>query len=85
MKTVMLTARIDPDIKGRAENILHELGISTTQAISMYFSQIILNKGMPFRVEIPNYETAQAIDDAFDGIDVHEVTDLDKLRKELNS
>jgi len=51
----------------------------------MHFSQIILNKGFPFQIEIPNDETAQAIDEAFAGIDVHKVTDLDQLRKELNS
>ena len=83
MKTVMLTARIEPELKDHAEAILRKLGISTTQAITMYYSQIILNKGIPFRVEIPNQETQKAIDDVFSGIDVHEVSGMDQLREEL--
>ena len=63
MKTVMVTARVNPDLKTSTEKILRELGISTTEAINMFFTQINLRQGIPFSVEIPNAETAKALDD----------------------
>jgi DNA-damage-inducible protein J len=37
--------------------ILNTLGLSFTEAVSIYFKQISLNKGIPFAVKIPNQET----------------------------
>jgi DNA-damage-inducible protein J len=42
---------------------LNELGLTTTQAVSLFFKQISLNKGLPFAVEIPNEQTIKAIED----------------------
>ena len=63
-KTAAVTIRIDPKLKKEAQNIFDELGITTTQAISMFLKQVSLRKGMPFLVEVPNNETLQAMDDA---------------------
>ncbi len=84
MKTVMLTARIEPELKNQAEEILQKLGVSTTQAITMYYSQIILNKGIPFKIEIPNRETQKAIDDVMARVDVNDVTDIGQLYEDMD-
>ena len=60
-KTAYLTARIEPALKSEAEAILSTLGVSTTDAITMLFRQVVLNKGLPFSVRIPNSETINAI------------------------
>ena len=52
-KTANLYARIEPEVKEQAEEILEALGISTSSAISMYYNQIILHRGIPFDVKIP--------------------------------
>ncbi|MBQ9863423.1 MAG: type II toxin-antitoxin system RelB/DinJ family antitoxin [Lachnospiraceae bacterium] len=52
-KTANLYARIEPEVKEQAEEILEALGISTSSAISMYYKQIILHRGIPFDVKIP--------------------------------
>ena len=54
MKTTSVHVRIKEDTKKQAEAILGELGISRAVAIEMFYRQIILNKGIPFEVAIPN-------------------------------
>ena len=46
-------ARIDKNLKENAESILNQLGISPSSAIQMLYSQIVLQKGMPFELRIP--------------------------------
>ncbi len=52
-KTANLYARIEPDVKEQAENVLETLGISVSSAINMFYKQIILQQGIPFDVKIP--------------------------------
>ena len=52
-KTANLYARIEPDVKEQAENILDALGIPASNAINMFYKQIILQRGLPFEVKIP--------------------------------
>jgi DNA-damage-inducible protein J len=52
-KSANLYARIEPDVKEQAERILATLGIPASNAINMFYKQIILNRGLPFEVKIP--------------------------------
>ena len=52
-KTANLYARIEPDVKERAESILAALGIPVSNAISMFYKQIIFQRGLPFAVKMP--------------------------------
>lgn len=52
-KSANLYARIEPDVKEQAENILKALGISASNAITMFYKQIILQNGLPFEVKLP--------------------------------
>lgn len=52
-KSASVYARIDPDLKEQAEAILAALGIPTSNAIDMFFKQIVLKKGLPFEVRLP--------------------------------
>ncbi len=53
-KSANLYVRIEPDIKEQAESILSTLGISASNAINMFYKQIILQRGLPFDVKIPH-------------------------------
>ena len=53
-KTGNLYARIEPDIKEQAEAILDTLGISVSSAINMFYRQIILQRGIPFSMKLPD-------------------------------
>ena len=54
-KTANLYARIEPDIKEQAECILAALGIPASNGITMFYKQIILQKGLPFQVKLPEH------------------------------
>ena len=51
--TNVVYARIDTNLKEDAESILSQLGISPSSAIQMLYSQIVLQKGMPFELRLP--------------------------------
>lgn len=53
-KSANLYARIEPDVKEQAEGILAALGIPASNAINMFYKQIILQRGLPFEVKIPS-------------------------------
>lgn len=55
-KETTVRARIDAELKEEAEEVLRQLGLTTSQAINIYFSQIALRQGLPFDVVIPENE-----------------------------
>jgi len=59
-KTATINVRVDDVLKTKAEKILRKIGISTSDAITMLLHQIVLHKGLPFDVKIPNSGTRQA-------------------------
>lgn len=52
--TSAVYARIDMELKENAEGILSQLGISPSSAIQMFYSQIVLKKGIPFELRLPS-------------------------------
>lgn len=52
-KSANLYARIEPEVKEEAEGILSALGIPASNAINMFYKQIILQRGLPFEVKMP--------------------------------
>lgn len=52
-KTANLYVRIEPNVKLQAESILSALGISASNAINIFYKQIILQQGIPFDIKIP--------------------------------
>jgi DNA-damage-inducible protein J len=84
-KTAVIHARTDENIKKQAETILKMLGISTTDAINMFLCQIVINKGLPFEVKIPNKTTLKAMKAVENNTDVVECEDIDDLLRKLKS
>lgn len=60
-KTATITARIEPELKRNAETVLEKLGVNTTDAVTMFLSQVVLLRGLPFEVRLPNATTRAAI------------------------
>ena len=60
-KNAYINARVDKDLKAKAEKVLRRVGVSTTEVVTMLLHQIVLRKGVPFDVRIPNEETRQAM------------------------
>ncbi len=78
-KTAVIHARIEPAIKRSAESILSRVGLSSTEAIRMFYRQITLRKGLPFAVEIPNATTRTTLKASRDGKDLEEFSSMEKL------
>ena len=60
-KNGSIHARVDEQVKARAEKILRRVGVSTTDAVNLLLHQIILSNGLPFDVRVPNKETIAAM------------------------
>jgi len=60
-KTAYINARVDRNLKVRAEKVLRRIGVSTTDVVTMLLHQIVLRKGVPFEVRVPNEETRRSM------------------------
>lgn len=83
-RTATVRARIEPGLKSEVEKLLATLGVTTTDAINMFFSQIRLRKGLPFPVEVPNDTTRRTFDATDRGKELHVHENLDELFKTLD-
>jgi DNA-damage-inducible protein J len=61
--TATINTRIDSEVKEEATKILGSLGLTPSCAVYIFFKQIILHRGLPFEVRLPNRETIQAIEE----------------------
>jgi DNA-damage-inducible protein J len=73
----MIRARISPDLKAEAESILDQIGLSSSDAIRMFYKQITMRKGLPFEARIPNATTREALRDADEGRNLTHYADAD--------
>ena len=69
-KSAVIRARIEPELKEEAETIFNELGLSITEAITLFYRQVKWVKGLPFEVRIPNQKTRQTFQDTDEGRNV---------------
>jgi DNA-damage-inducible protein J len=60
MKT-QTTIRVDESSYNKAKEILNDLGLNYSQAISVFNKMIVLNNGLPFEVKIQNNKTKKAL------------------------
>ena len=67
IKSAMVRARIEPELKTTVEKYFEILGLSTTQAITLFFKQVELRRGLPFEISIPNAETLAAMKEIENG------------------
>jgi len=84
-RTATIQARIDPEIKIKAQEILNKLHISMSDAISIYLTQVTLQNGIPFDLKIPNKLTIDTLKKSEEGKEHHHVNTVDELFKELES
>jgi len=57
MKSAVVNARMEIELKSEVEAIFRKLGMNTTQAITMFFEQVRLHRAVPFQIKLPNEET----------------------------
>jgi len=82
-KDATVRARIQPDLKKRVETMFEKLGLSTTEAITLFYRQVDLRKDLPFDVVIPNEATRKTMEDTDAGRNLILCKDADDMFKKL--
>jgi len=72
---------LDSDMKEQAKQIFKKYGVSLSDAINIFLTQSVMERGLPFEVKLPNNETIKAIEDARAGINADTIT-LKQLEEE---
>lgn len=78
-KTEMIRARVEPTLKNDVEDIFKKLGLTTTEAISLFYHQVKLWKGLPFEVRLPNSLTIQTFKDTDSGKNLIHTENADEM------
>jgi addiction module RelB/DinJ family antitoxin len=52
-RTANVFARVEPEVKKQAEEILDSLGIPMSNAVGMFLRQVALQRGIPFEMKLP--------------------------------
>jgi DNA-damage-inducible protein J len=82
-KSAMVRARVEPKLKRDAESLFERLGLSTTQAITLFYRQVALRRGLPFEVVIPNATTLKTLGDTDRGRNLVFCKDADDMFEKL--
>jgi addiction module RelB/DinJ family antitoxin len=59
MKETTIRSRIDTATKQEAQILLKRFGLSMSDAIRLFLHQVVLEKGLPFNVKLPENEAAE--------------------------
>lgn len=78
-KTTSITARIEPELKENVELIFDRLGLTTAQAITLFFRQVEMHKGLPFAVRVYSPETITALEESEDYHALPAYSNVDEL------
>ena len=82
-RTAQINARTEKDLKVEVEIILKDLGLTTSEAINIFFRQVKLRRGLPFPVEIPNEDTLDTFRESEAGKGLTVCKDADDMFKRL--
>ena len=64
-KTANVMARVEPNVKEQAEEIMDMLGIPVSVVINTLYKQIIMTRSIPFSLSVPSAPAARdELDDA---------------------
>ena len=83
-KSSSIRARMEPDLKNKAEYIFRKLGLTTTQALTLFYKQVELRNGLPFDIAIPNETTRRTLTDTDSGRNLIVCEDADDMFKKLS-
>ena len=84
IKSATVRARIEPKLKQDVEHLFHDLGLSTTDAINIFYRQVKLRNGLPFPVIVPNEITEKVFQNTDAGKNVVHCVDTDEMFEKLD-
>lgn len=80
-----IQVRVDEQTKTQAKNVFSLLGMSLSEGVCLFLRQVVMHRGLPFEVKIPNALTTQTLEESEKGIDLHRVSSVDELFEELEA
>ncbi|MBI4432783.1 MAG: type II toxin-antitoxin system RelB/DinJ family antitoxin [Candidatus Omnitrophica bacterium] len=80
-KTAMIRARTEAGLKAEVNKIFHQLGLSCSEAINLFFKQVTLKKGIPFDISLPNKTTLKAMKDVENEKGIRAANNKDLFKK----
>ncbi len=83
IRTAPLSVNVDISLKSEVEDIFKSLGISTTEAITLFFRSVKLAKELPFDINIPNEETQKVMEDTDQKTNLVQCENFDDFVKQL--
>ena len=63
MSKIQTSLRLDEDKFSEAKDILKSLGLNFTEAVNIFTSMVVANRGLPFDVKIPTKEFKNSINE----------------------
>ena len=88
--TTLIQARVDSKLKEEAESIMGQLGITLNEASRMFLTQVIIQKGIPFKPTLrtepiyePNEMLQQIIADVETKKDLTHYKNTDEMWQDL--
>ncbi|AAY61186.1 addiction module antitoxin, RelB/DinJ family protein [Rickettsia felis str. Pedreira] len=82
-KSAFIRARVDPELKEEAENVLDELGITPTQAVTMLYKYVAREHKWPTTIKIPNAVTLKTFESTDNKIGLIASNNTKKMFKKL--
>ncbi len=76
-KDVTVRSRVSPGLKKQAESVLAAIGMSSSEAIRLFFQQIANRKEFPLELKVPNQQTLDAFnEESPEPVTIQELRDM---------
>lgn len=63
INSAIIRCRISPEVKGEAEKVLASIGMSTSDAMRLFFKQVAIRGEFPLELKVPNPQTIKAFEE----------------------
>lgn len=85
MTDSIIRARVEPELKAEAVEVLRNMGLTPSAAIRLFFRQVVAEKALPFPIKVPNAETRAAMEEIKNNPNLPRYTSLEAMWKDLKS
>lgn len=79
MNGAAMTLRIDKQIKDEVTKYLAQLGLNASGTTRLFLHSVVLHKGLPFELKVPNKETLRAIKDVESGKNIEKFSGSEEM------
>ncbi|GJL63080.1 MAG: hypothetical protein NPIRA04_17340 [Nitrospirales bacterium] len=82
-KEATVRARVEAKLKADVEKLFKKVGLSTTEAITLFYRQVKMRNGLPFDVVVPNETTEKVLKETDAGKNLVRCDDSDEMFERL--